>query len=540
MIPKVFFLLFSLIVLSDAASGIHVSVKDEHGSAQNPIIWADVPDPSVIRVGDTYYMSSTTMHMNPGVPIMRSEDLVNWEIVSYAYDIHADSDQMAMRYSQNAYGRGSWASSLRSKDGIYYVVTFSYTSGRTHFYTTDDIENGTWTESSVPRVYHDPSLFFEDDGSVYLVYGINDIRIIELMPDLSTLKQGGLDQIIIPDAKQIADIDTGFYVPAEGAHIHKIDGMYYIFLITWPRGDMRTQLVYRSKNLIGPYEGKIVLRDRGIAQGGLVDTPNGDWYAMLFEDHGAVGRIPHLIPVTWEDGWPILGVAGRVPEELDIPAGTGGIRGIVATDEFERDSNQDRLLPLVWQWNHNPDDLYWSLGDRPGFLRLTNGRIDNGFTDTRNTLTQRTFGPECSAVIAIEIDNMKDGDYAGLGALQENFGFVGIKMEGTSKYIIMVNNQSSPEEVESIPVLQDRVYLRIDMDYRNRIDRAYFYYSIDGEEWNAIGNTLQMYYTLSHFMGYRFALFNYATKTTGGFVDFDYFRVAGSVDDISFIIIKGG
>lgn len=513
--------------------GLHLFAEGENRKAQNPIIWADVPDPSVIRVDDTYYMSSTTMHMNPGVPIMRSDDLVNWKIVSYAYDTHADSDQMSLRYGQNAYGRGSWASSLRYRDGVYYVVTFSYTSGRTHIYRTDDIENGTWTESSIPRVYHDPGLFFEDDGRVFLVYGVDDIRIIELTKDLTAVKQDGLDEIIIHDSKRIMGSGIDFYVPAEGAHLHKIDDTYYIFLITWPSGGMRTQVVYRSDNLTGPYEGKIVLQDRGIAQGGLVDTPDGEWYAMLFRDQGAVGRIPYLIPVAWEDGWPVLGKDGRVPDVLDIPSGDTGLDGIVASDDFERDFEKDLLLPLEWQWNHNPDDLYWSLKERHGYLRLTNVRVDSGFTDTRNTLTQRTFGPECSAVIAMEIGNMKDGDYAGLGALQHNYGFVGVKMNGSTPYVVMVDGSSgTPEEVERIPISTDRVYLRIDMDYKDMRDKAYFYYSLENEEWNEIGTTLQMTYTLDHFMGYRYALFNFGTKTAGGFVDFDYFRVAASYDDM--------
>jgi beta-xylosidase len=504
-------------------SNVPLGAQETSGNARNPIIWADVPDPSVVRVGDTYYMSSTTMHMSPGVPIMKSNDLVNWETVNYAYDILINNDAMSLKNGQEAYGGGSWASSIRYHNGTFYVVTFSYTTGKTHIYQTNDIENGPWSSYTLSTVCHDPSLLF-DDGRVYIVYGIDDIRIIELNPDVTAIKPGGLSRVLIPKASQIAG--SSFYVSAEGSHVHKIDGKYYVFLISWPAGSMRTELVYRADSLTGPYEGRIALRYSGIAQGGLVDTPGGDWYALLFQDYGSVGRIPFLVPVTWEEGWPVLGVNGRVPNELNIPVKNDGIPRIVASDEFDWDTK----MPLVWQWNHNPDNNYWSITERPGFLRITNGRIDSSFLYTQNTLTQRTFGPECSAIIAMDVSHMQDGDVAGLGALQKNFGFVGAKVSGASKSVVMVNGSSgTAKEVQSIPLNQDKIFLKIACDFKNKIDRAYFYYSLDGAKWDVIGNTLQMSYTLPHFMGYRFALFDYATKTTGGFVDIDYFRVYDSL-----------
>jgi len=505
--------------------GLNQMINDQEidGNAHNPIIWADVPDPSVIRVGNIYYMSSTTMHMNPGVPIMKSNDLLNWEIVNYAYDILANNNAMNLKNGQEAYGDGSWASSIRYHNGTFYVVTFSYTTGKTHIYQTNDIENGPWSSYTLSTVCHDPSLLFDDDR-VYIVYGIDDIRIIELNTDATAIKSGGLNKVLIPKASQIAG--SSFYVSAEGSHIHKIDGKYYVFLISWPAGSMRTELFYRADSLTGSFEGKIALKYDGIAQGGLIDTPDSNWYAFLFQDHGSVGRIPYLVPITWEDGWPVLGVNGRVPDELEIPVENDSIPKIVASDEFDWDSD----LPLVWQWNHNPDNDHWSVTECPGYLRIINGRVDTGFLDTQNTLTQRTFGPECSGKIAMDISHMNDGDVAGLGALQKNYGFVAVKMSGTSKSVVMVNASSgTANEVESIPLNQDKLFLKIACDFKNKRDRAYFYYSLDGAGWKVIGNTLQMSYTLPHFMGYRFALFNYATIATGGYVDFDYFRIDDSL-----------
>jgi beta-xylosidase len=216
-----------------------------------------------------------------------------------------------------------------------------------------------------------------------------------------------------------------------------------------------------------------------------------------------------------------------VPTIFNIPSGTRGISEIVASDEFDRDRGQP-ALPLAWQWNHNPDNRYWSVTERSGFLRLTTGRTDANFVSARNTLTQRTFGPKCSGTVAIDVSNMKVGDFAGLGLLQRRFGLVGVKLGEDAKSVVMVSAPAnSPEEVESVAVSQNTVYLKIDCNFKERRDLAYFFYSLDGEKWTAIGKPLRMAYTLPHFMGYRFALFNYAANRAGGFVDFDYFRVSG-------------
>jgi len=494
--------------------------------ARNPILWADVPDVAVIRVGDTYYMSSTTMHMSPGLPIMKSKDLVNWELIGYAYDRLVENNATNMGNGQQCYGRGSWASCLRYHNGTYYVSTFSSTSGRTHIYTTQDIEKGNWKETSFAPSLHDHSLFFDDDGRVYMLYGVGNLRLVELESDLSGIKEGGFDEVVIKNASAVAG--SNIMLPAEGSQLRKINGKYYVMNITWPRGSMRTQIIHRADKITGPYEGKVVLKDQGVAQGCLIDTPDGKWYAVLFQDNGSVGRSPWLVSVQLEDGWPVLGVDGKAPKTLDIDDKEEGLGNIVASDEFNRKPGDP--LPMAWQWNHNPDNRFWSIGEGSGYLRLTTGRVDKDVLGARNMLTQRTFGPVSSATTKIEVGGMKDGDCAGLIALQRRYGFVGVKMEGNSKSIVMVSAQSNqPEEVESIPLGHQTVYLKIDCDFRDRTDKAYFYYSLDGKTWTKIGAVLQMSYTLPHFMGYRFGLFNFATKTSDGFVDFDYYRVSDEI-----------
>ncbi|MDX1544875.1 MAG: glycoside hydrolase 43 family protein [Christiangramia sp.] len=493
--------------------------------AINPVIHADVPDVSMIRVGDNYYTSSTTMHMSPGIPIMKSKDLINWKIVNYVYDTLDDTDALNMENGKNAYGRGSWASSLRYHEGTYYVSTFSGTTGKTYIYSTDDIEKGEWKKQSFEPSLHDNTLFFDDDGKVYMIYAGGKLRIVQLKDDLSGTVSG-TDKVLIENAN--APAGDNIMLNAEGSQLFKVNGKYYLFNITWPRGGMRTVLIHRADDIMGPYEGKLVLQDKGVAQGGLVDTPEGDWYAYLFRDNGAVGRIPYLVPVKWENGWPVLGENGKVPMELDLPANKSLIPNIVNSDDFSRNKEGEKL-PLAWQWNHNPQNDLWSLDARKGYLRLTTGRLDTSFVTTRNTLTQRTIGPESTGETSLDLSGLKDGDIAGFGVLQDKYGYVAVKLENGKKTIRMVKGRDG-KVVEEIPYSGNEVCFKITCDFKDRNDVARFYYSKNGENWKEIGEPLKMEYTLGQFMGYRYALFNYATKNPGGYADFDYFRIEDKIE----------
>ena len=495
--------------------------------AHNPVIFADVPDLSIVREGNTYYMSSTSMHMSPGVPIMKSEDLVNWKLVSYAYDTLANIDELNLENGKSTYGKGSWASCIRYHNGTFYVSTFAQTTGKTHIYTTKNIEKGPWKQVSFKPAYHDHTLFFDDDGRVYLIYGSGKLKLIELNTDVSGVKPGSTEQVIIENASAPSGANIG--LPAEGSQLFKVKGKYYLFNITWPRGGMRTVVIHKADKITGPYEGRVALQDLGVAQGGLIDTPDGAWYAYLFRDYGAVGRTPYWVPVKWDNGWPVLGIAGKVPETLDLPLSKGLIPGFVASDEFTREKGAP-ALPLVWQWNHNPDNKLWSITKRKGYLRLTTGRVDTSFLLARNTLTQRTIGPVCAGSILLDISNMKDGDFAGLGLLQKNYGLIGVRINKDSQSIVMINAGSGmPVEVQAVPLTQKTVYFKVECNFTDRKDIAHFFYSLDGQSFTAIGSPLKMAYTIPHFMGYRFGLFNYATLSTGGSADFDFFRIDNKI-----------
>ncbi len=496
--------------------------------AHNPVIYADVPDLSMVRVGDTYYMSSTTMHMSPGVPIMMSKDLVNWKIISYAYDTLANMDELNLDNGKSSYGRGSWASSLRYHNGVFYVTTFAQTTNKTYIFSASD-PAGPWKRRAFAPSYHDHSLFFDDDGKTYLIYGNGKLSILELADDLSGPKPGGINQVLIENASAPAGSDVG--LGAEGSQLFKKDGKYYLFNITWPRGGMRTVVVHRADKITGPYEGRLALQDKGVAQGGIIDTPDGTWYAYLFRDNGAVGRIPYLVPMQWQNGWPVLGIEGKVPDSLPLAANQSLIPGIVHSDEFVRKKGEP-ALPLVWQWNHNPANSLWSVTERKGYLRLKTGRVDTSFLSARNTLTQRTIGPVCAGSTLVDVSHLKSGDYAGLSVLQKKFGSIGVRDSAGSRSIVMVSASTGIPVVEAtVPLLQKQVYLKIDCDFRDRTDLAYFFYSLDGNTWTRMGPSLKMEYTLPHFMGYRFGLFTYATKEAGGFADFDYFHIAEIISE---------
>ena len=513
------------------------SAAAQTATIANPFIWSDVPDDDIIRVGNNYYMVSTTMFFTPGAPIMKSNDLVSWEICNYVYDTYANGDVQNLANGKHDYAHGQWATSLRYHNGYYYVFFGSYGSGKSYIYKTDDIENGTWTRSEINGMYHDASLLFDDDGRNYLVYGGGgEIKIKELNAEMTGFKSGGADKTLFK---------TGLDgLAGEGAHVHKIGDYYYVFVIAWPSGKGRIELCYRSKELLGYYEGKTVLDSglgtygAGVAQGGIVDTPDGKWYGLLFQDHGAVGRIPVLVPVTWQDNWPMMGVDGKAPVTFEVDGGYKGTR--LATDDFfNYDSNK---LKLEWQWNHNPDNTAWSVTERKGFLRLTNKHTAKSVIHARNTLTMRTEGPACTSYIALDTKGMKPGDHAGLSAFQYKYGNVGVRVEddGTKKIYMAENGGyggsdilgSYDKIVEQVNLKGDNILLKVEFRFNNvdanfnvsnNIDKVNFFYSYDGNNWTKIGNELSMSYDLKMFTGYRSAIYSYGTKNTGGYADIDFF-----------------
>ncbi len=482
----------------------------------NPVIFADVPDTDVIRVGSDFYMVSTTMHLMPGVPIMHSKDLVNWKIISYVVPELKDSPLYDLE-GGNVYGQGQWATSLRHHNGKFYVFFATNRPQKTYIFSAVD-PAGEWTKvMDLDQRMHDTSLLFDDDGRIYTVGSAGGVRVREMRSDLTGLKEGGLDTLIF-NGREI-----GLPGLLEGSHIQKHFGKYYLFMIWWPSGGIRTQLAFRADRLEGPWEHKVILADTldlnraGVAQGNIVDTEDGRWYGLLFQDHGAVGRVPVLMPCRWEDGWPILGDEnGRVPKVMEKPVQGYPETPLVVSDDFKSPT-----LGLTWEWNHNPDNSLWSLTERRGWMRLRTGRVVQTIFEAPNTLSQRTEGRMCSGEILLDVKAMQEGDVAGLAAYCSEPGIIQVVVENGSKFIVMKDRD---EEKARVELPKNKVWLRLDCDFTDGVDRATFHYSLNGRKWTQLGGDFKMVYNLRHFMGNRFSIFNYATEAPGGYIDIDHFE----------------
>ena len=506
---------------------------------QNPMLWADVPDPDVIRVGDTFYLVSTTMHLMPGAPIMKSKDLKNWETVGYIFDKLTDSPKYDMKEG-TVYGRGQWATSLKYHNGKFYALLAPNEAGAmgdTYIFTADKAE-GPWKILSRMRHFHDCSLFFDDDNRVYVIYGTGEM--MELKSDLSDVIEGTHQQIFQREADE-----TGIL---EGSRVIKHNGKYYLLMIShvYEPGKHRREVCYRADDIHGPWEKQVILESEfgGFsyeAQGTIVDTEDGDWYGIIFQDRGGVGRVLTLMPCRWINGWPMLGDEnGKVPETVRALKAGESKTSIVNSDDFD-----DTKLGLHWQWNHNPIDNAWSLTERPGFLRLKTSRVVPNIYLAPNSLTQRMMGPTSSASVCIDLSHLKDGDCAGFAAFNSDSGLLTVKKKGKRLVLEMSEQKvelterekavTAVEEkvIESVDLKQNKIWLRIDADFRpstdNRFggkDLATFYYSLDGEQWTKIGSDYKMAFDWRRFfMGSKFTLFCYATKKAGGYADFDDFTV---------------
>lgn len=505
--------------------------------AINPVVPLDYPDPDVIRVGDTYYMSSTTMHFLPGCEILRSYDLVNWEHATFVYHQLDSTPAQRLEDDSNIYGRGMWASTLRYHKGKFHLVFAANDTRKTYLYTSEQVE-GPWEKSEIEGFYHDSSLFFDDDDRVYLVYGNRDIRLIELEEDLSKPKEGGINRIIVSDR----DNPNLAY---EGAHFYKINGKYYVFLIrSLPDRWMRVEGCFVSDSLEDEFTGGDVLIDdrnycgQGVAQGGIVDTPDGDWYAVLFQDHGAAGRIPILVPISWKDDFPVFGVDGKIPTDFSTKSTRPGYeyKPLVNSDDFKTDYPNEFGLAPIWQFNHEPDKSGYHVNYDQGYFEITTTKLTDDLLQAKNTLTQRMLFPNCAAEVTIDASKLNDGDVTGFSAFQGAYGLIGMTKDQGQLYIIMktkplVNpgmqsfdpNQSEVKEWERIAIDSPIMTFRIEADFWQMKDTVRFLYQ-DGDDFKQLGPDHKVAFKLDHFVGCRFGLFAYSPKKIGGSAQFSQFK----------------
>ena len=483
----------------------------------NPLTGMDYPDPDVIRVGDTWYMISTTMHFFPGGVILKSHDLIHWETCSYLYDALEHTPGETLDGEQTVYGHGMWAASLRYHAGRFYAVFIAHEWPKTFLFTAENVE-GPWTKQYIDGIYHDPTLLFDDDGRVYIAYGNRDIRLTELKDDLSGPKAGGFDRIIVRDA-------PGDFLGYEGSHLYKINGKYMLFLNhSRQREWFRTEACFVADRLDGVWAGGDVLYsdldglNSGAAQGGIVDTPDGRWFAVLFQDRGAVGRIPVLVPVSWNRfGYPVFGeVTKTISNDSARP-------GWEAAPLYADDDFMSAELKNVWQFNHEPRKGCWETGN--GAYVIRTDKVSRTLEFSRNTLTQRTVLPGCAAEVTVNAEGVRPGDTAGLCLLIGSYGLIGLTRVADGYALVMKarkRGEKEEKEYARIPWDQSKARLRASVRFTGHEGYVQFAYS-DGQEWKPLGPVHTMGFALDHFTGCRFGLFLYAAESTGGEAAFSRF-----------------
>lgn len=501
------------------------------GTYINPIINADFPDPDVIRVGDTFYMLSTTMFQLPGATLLKSKDLVNWEYCSNPMEKLADIDKFNLTNGQNAYAGGMWASALGYADGKFYILLQANDAGMYIMTATDPA--GKWTSRKLNDGYYDCGMLIEGDN-IYVVSGINHITVSRLDRNFNKLES---KEVIVRD-------DSGL----EGNKIYHIGDYYYIY--NTYGGTEGSQTIFRSKTPMGTYEeiSDRVMKNQHIHQGALVDTPSDEWWTILFKDDGAIGRVPFLEPVKWQDGWPVIGNNG-----VDVSKGATAYakpnvgQSYPCTTLPTNDTFTDLSLGMQWQWNHQPDNSAWSLADNPGNLRLyTVGKAQN-LKEARNSLTQRIIAlhnegdmnskkPLVYGTVKLNVANMQEGDVAGLAVFQDPYSWIGVKkVNGVRHLYIYREAYDTNKEVKQDcgEITSDVIYLQARANFGT--SKVSYYYSTDNVEYSRAGSqSFEMRYIISIFVGQRFYLFNYATKQNGGYVDFDWFSTEQNFTEESY------
>lgn len=510
-----------------------------NGTFTNPLFWDEFSDPDLIRVGGDFYLTGTTMHSMPGLPVLHSRDLVNWTFLSYALDRLDLGPSFRLEDGKSEYGRGIWAPCFRYHKGTFYI--FSNVNGQTTQLFRSTNPNGPWTRTPMKRSLHDLSVLFDDDGKVHVVWGYRGIRLAQLTEDLTDIVPGTERELIAPSAGM-----------GEGLHLYKIQGKYFL-TSAWFLDEMRMPTA-RADRIEGPWEvNQNVSRGedfglgtgyrvsgRGpkfrisqpdysqkgrcaIHQGGIVDTPSGEWWGFSMMDANSIGRLTALSPVTWTDGWPYFGLPGnlgRTPRTWVKPK----------TDNVERphapyrrsDSFSGAHLQPVWQWNHVPVDDKWSLNERKGYLRL-HALPAQDLWRARNTLTQRAVGPRSTVTAILETAGMKPGGASGLALFNRPYAWIGAVRGSEGDSVLVVDETSG--ETARVPLAHSRIWLRAECDFLRNV--ATFSYSTDGRTFRTMGQPHTMAYGLITFQGVRYSLFAYNTEggVAAGYADFDSIEV---------------
>ena len=528
------------------------SADNGNGTFTNPLFYDEFSDPDIIRVGEDYFLAGTTMHSVPGLVVLHSKDLVNWEFSSYCFDRFDDSDDFNLRNGKEAYGQGIWAPAIRYHNGKFYI--FSNINGHGLQVFISDSAKGPWKHHQIKGDIYDLSVLFDDDGKIYAIHKYGNVTVTELKPDLSGPVEGS-SKVVIPEGNAMG----------EGHHIYKINGMYYILSADYsPMGRMQCA---RSKSIWGPYEtcviseresfgysaawtvgnvglGRPVPEDgfvfknnpakdtrlscATIHQGGIVEAPDGKWWGVSMQDFNAVGRTVCLSPITWVDGWPYFGLEknlGRSPRTWFKP--NDAVKTPIVT--YDRcDDFSGKTFKPVWQWNHNPNDKMWSLNkERKGWLRL-HAMPAKQLLWAKNSLTQRAMGPVSYTSVKLDASRLKIGDEAGLGAINMPYASLGVVKTDKGLALRCYDQNTNKEVIKSLD--KKVVWLRLWGDYDK--SQLQYAYSLDGKNWENIGEQILSPYQLKTFQGVRVALYAFnKNEQNGGVADFDDFMVEEPMAD---------
>lgn len=512
-----------------------------NGTYTNPLFFEEFSDPCMIRVGSDFYLTGTTMHTMPGLPILHSRDLVNWRLISYVFNRIDLGPEFSMKDGKNMYGKGIWAPSFvyDEKTKTYYI--FTNVNGHTTQAFKASSPYGPWKHWEMKSGFHDLSVFFDNNGKKYVCWGAGNNYLAQLNDELTDT---------IPGTKRLI-AKSG----AEGAHMYKINNQY---LIIWAvPGNNTPQLAGKSKNIYGPYEiTKICDKNHlgvhagyglkhspwqdnkdfeywdqnlnyGVTmhQGGIIDTPMGEWWGYSMQDHNALGRVTCLSPVTWENGFPYFGLSGNLGKtpRTWIKPNVGLPQQMIVPIADRNDDFSSSTMKILWQWNHLPNDTAWSLTEAPGKLRL-HSLPAKDFWTARNTLTQRSVGSNTTCSVDLEASKMEDGDVAGLALLNYPYAWIGIR-KIDNKYQLQMYDQSKPEKIHIVNL--DSPIVKFSVNTNFETEKAQFYYSVaDDSAINKLGEPFTMVFQLKTFQGVRYALFHYNEKgTKGGYADFDNYIV---------------
>jgi beta-xylosidase len=534
------------------------------GRYRNPVLAADYSDPDVVRVGNDYYLTSSSFTNVPGLPILHSKDLVNWTLVGHGLErLTPPAHYLAPRR-----GGGVWAPAIRFHDGRFYIYYPDPDFGI--YVITADRPEGPW---SVPKLIDasrgviDPCPFWDDDGSAWLIVawaksraGFNNVLTLRRLSrdGLQVLDPG---QIVI-DGHRLAAAHTSVgpmdWEPIEGPKLYKRDGWYYIFAAA---GGVRNgwQAAFRARRLTGPYEPRVIMDQgrsptNGPHQGAWVRTARGEDWFLHFQDTDAYGRRVHLQPLSWRDGWPVAGMdadgSGRgepvTQYRKPVVEGNEPIAIAPLNDEF------DRPLSLAWQWSANPQEDWLSLDAAPGWLRLKSISSSANLYEAGNLLTQKIPGPVFTATTRMRFEPKAVGERAGLLVFGNDYAWIGLTRTAAGLQLVQgvrkgADNQQPELQAAVIGASRDLVYLRVHAEPEMQAPpagqtprwpsslrvvnaRVRFSYSLDGTKFIPFGE--EFVARQGRWVGTVFGLFAQAptgtpsnVATSVGHASFDWFRV---------------